>query len=187
MARANGEGSIYKVRDKSGKITGYRAAYYVHTAKGPKRKYLSGKTRDEVAIKLTKAMADRNGGLVFDAGTVTVEEYLERWLSDSVRDTVRQRTYEGYEHIVERHISPALGVVKLSKLTPAHVRGFYRDKLDAGLSAYRALRAHHAQQGALPDRSGWSDTAQRSGERKASTAAQGGDSASGQGAGPYPA
>ncbi|MBA2441115.1 MAG: site-specific integrase [Rubrobacter sp.] len=142
MARANGEGSIYKVRDKSGKITGYRAAYYVHTAKGPKRKYLSGKTRDEVAVKLTKAMADRDGGFVFDAGTVTVEEYLERWLSDSVRDTVRQRTYEGYEHIVERHISPALGGVKLSKLTPAHVRGLYRDKLDAGLSP-RTVRYVH--------------------------------------------
>lgn len=142
MARANGEGSIYKVRDKNGKVTGYRGAYYVHTASGPKRKYLSGKTRIEVSEKLTKAMSDRNGGFVFDAGTVTVGEYLERWLYDSVRDTVRQRTYEGYEHIVERHITPGLGSVKLSKLTPVHVRGLYRDKLDAGLSN-RTVRYIH--------------------------------------------
>ena len=33
-----------------------------------------------------------------------------------------------------RHIKPALGRVKLKSLTPAHVRGLYREKLDSGLS-----------------------------------------------------
>ncbi len=142
MARGNGEGSIYPVRDKAGKITGYRGAYYVHTTAGPKRRYLSGKRREDVRDKLTKALGDRADGLIFDAGTITIEEYLDRWLSDSVRDTVRQRTYEGYEHMVERHITPALGGVKLAGLTPAHVRGLYRDKLDAGLSN-RTVRYVH--------------------------------------------
>ena len=92
---------------------------------------------------LTKAMAERDGGLVFDAGNMTVGEYLERWLSNSVRDTVRQRTYEGYAHVVERHIAPSLGRMKLRALTPAHVRGLYRERLDAGLSPYRPLRSHN--------------------------------------------
>lgn len=138
--RGNGEGSISKRKDGR-----YMARYTVQTPDGPKQKTITGKkseSRDDVAAKLTKAMADRDGGYVFDAGNITVSEYLERWLSDSVRDTVRQRTYEGYEHIVERHISPTLGRVKLSKLTPAHVRGLYRDKLDAGLSN-RTVRYVH--------------------------------------------
>ncbi len=79
-------------------------------------------------------MADRDGGFfVFDAGTLTVGEYLERWHLDSVRDTVRQRTYEGYTHVVERHIVPSLGRVKLKVLTLAHVRGLYRERLDSSL------------------------------------------------------
>jgi integrase len=73
-------------------------------------------------------------GLVYGAGNPTVGMYLERWLSDSVRDMVCQRTYEGYAHIVERHKAPSLGHVRLRTLTPAHVRGLYRERLDAGFS-----------------------------------------------------
>ena len=61
-------------------------------------------------------------------------EYLDRWLADSVRDTVRQRTYERYESIARAHVKPAFGRLKLKALTPAHVRASYRQKLDSGLS-----------------------------------------------------
>ncbi len=142
--RGNSEGSIYKTK------TGlWRASYTVHTAAGVKRKYLSGKTRKEVSEKLTRAMADRDGGLVFDAGTVTVAEYLERWLTDSVRDTVRQRTYEEYVGIVERHLSPTIGRVKLKSLTPSHVRGLYREKLDSGLAPRTVQYIHRTLTKAL--------------------------------------
>ena len=87
----NGEGSIYPHRRK-GKKVGYRGAYTVYTAAGPKRRYVTGNDRDEVREKLTKAMADRDGGLVFDAGALTVGEYLGRWLKDSVKGTVSQST-----------------------------------------------------------------------------------------------
>jgi integrase len=58
---------------------------------------------------------------VFDAGSLTVGEYLDRWLKD-VRDTVRQSTYEGYEYAIWPHIKPALGRIKLKDLNPARVR-----------------------------------------------------------------
>src|SRR5918912_2069310 len=78
--RANGEGSIYPVKDENGRVVGYRGCYWVHTSDGPKRRYLSGKRRKEVADKLAKALANRAVGLIFDAGTLTVGEYLDRWL-----------------------------------------------------------------------------------------------------------
>ena len=93
--RGNGEGGITRHK-KSGL---YMARYTVHTAARPKRKTLYGKTRSEVAAKLSKALADREGGFTYDAGKQTVEEYLARWLLNSVRDRVRQRTYERYESI----------------------------------------------------------------------------------------
>ena len=131
--KGNGEGSIYEHK-RDGKRVGYRGAYWVHTADGPKRRYVSGKTRAEVNQKLTKAMVERDGGLVFDAGALTLGEYLKQWLSSSVRDTVRIRTFERYEQICRVHLIPALGPVKLKNLTPVHVRALYREKLDSGLS-----------------------------------------------------
>src|SRR3712207_2287810 len=135
--RGNNEGSIS--RRKDGRWMG---RYTVHTAEGPKQRAVYGKTRAEVAEKLTKAMADRDGGFTFDAGKQTVGEYLRRWLADSVQDTVRQRTYERYESIVRVHLVPAIGRIKLKALTPAHVRALYRDRLDSGLSARSVLHIH---------------------------------------------
>lgn len=96
--RGNGEGTIGQRKDGT-----FFARHWVETSAGPKRETIYGKkgeTRVEVAKKLAKAIADRDRGLAFDAGKQTVGDYLERWLSGSVRDTVRQRTYERYESIV---------------------------------------------------------------------------------------
>jgi integrase len=120
----------------------FMARYTVHTPDGPKRRTIYGKAYKDVESALAKARGDAVRGLVYDDGNLSVGEYLERWLSDSVRDTVRQRTYEGYEHIVERHIASSLGRVKLKNLTSAHVRGLYRQKLDSGLSS-RTVRYIH--------------------------------------------
>ena len=142
--RGNGEGSI--TRRKGG---GWCAQYTVYTSEGRKRRTLYGKSRQEVAAKLSKALADREGGLTFDAGNRTVGEYLARWLSHSVRDTVRQKTYERYESIVRVHLSPALGTIRLKALTPDHVRGLYREKLDSGLAPRSVLHIHRTLSKAL--------------------------------------
>jgi integrase len=51
-------------------------------------------------------------------------------------------TFERYEQITRLHLKPALGLVKLKTLTPAHVRSLYREKLEAGSSA-RTVRYIH--------------------------------------------
>jgi integrase len=94
-------------------------------------------------------MADRNGGLIFDVGNLTVGEYLDSWLSDSVRGTVRPSTFERHEGIIRLHIKPSLGRVGLKKLTPAHVRGLHREKLDAGLAPATVRKIHSTLHKAL--------------------------------------
>jgi integrase len=136
--KGNGEGSI-GFHKKSGL---YMGRYTVQTATGPKRKTIYGKTRREVDEKLTKAKADRDGGLVFDANNLRTGEYLNSWLSDSVKDTVKQTTYESYERLMRLHLVPGLGHIKLKNLSPAHVRALYRQKLDSGLSASSVQRVH---------------------------------------------
>jgi integrase len=127
--RGNGEGTIY--RRKNG---GWATQYTVYTAEGRKRKTIYGKTRQEVAAKLAKALSDREGGLTYDAEGLTLGEYLDRWLVDSVKDTVRLTTYQGYERICRLHIKPFLGRVRLKDLSVIHVRGLYRERLEAKLA-----------------------------------------------------
>jgi integrase len=105
--------------------------YTVYTADGRKRKTLYGKTRQEVATKLAKALSDRESGLNFDAEGLKLGEYLSRWLEDSVKDTVRNTTYARYEQISRTHIVPMLGSVKLKTLSPTHVRSLYKEKLSS--------------------------------------------------------
>ena len=139
MARrkGNGEGTITYRKDGR-----WEGRYTVHTGTGPKRKVLYGKTRAEVAEKLTKAMVDRDGGLVFDTNNQTVAEYLARWLNDSVKGSVKPITFESYELLVRVHIVPALGRVKLKNLSPPHLQAFYRNRLDAGLSPVTVRYLH---------------------------------------------
>ena len=148
--RGNGEGSIYKRKHSR-----WVGQYLTHTVDGSKYRYIYGKTREEVAEKLAKAIADRDGGLVFDAGKMTLGEYLEEWLSESVRDLVRVSTYERHEAIVRLHIKPHLGRVGLKKLTPAHVRGLLREKLDAGLAPATVRKIHSTRRPLRPSETAW--------------------------------
>jgi len=144
--RGNGEGSVH--RRKGG---GWCAQYTVYTAKGHKRKTLYGKTRAEAATKLAKALSDREGGLYLDVENLSLESYLDRWLSDSVKDTVRQRTWERYEQISRVHIKPALGKLRLKAITPTHVRSLYREKLNTGLAPRTVRYIHTTLHKALKD------------------------------------
>lgn len=116
--------------------------YTIQTADGPKQKAVYGKTRAEVAEKMTAAMAERDKGLVFDDENMFVGEYLDSWLSGSVRGSARQSTYDGYEIAVRCHINPALGRLKLKKLAPAHVANFYQNRLAAGFAPASVNKWH---------------------------------------------
>jgi integrase len=148
--RGNGEGTIH--RRKNG---GWCAQYTVYTAEGRKRKSLYGKTRTEVGAKLARALSDREGGLAFDADNLRLGDYLQRWLEDSKKGSVRPVTYEGYARQLRNHLVPTLGHIKVKALTPAHLRGLYREKSDAGLSTrtvgYIHATIHNALKQAVND------------------------------------
>ena len=133
----------------------YMARYTVQTPDGPKRRLIYGKRYKEVEQKLNEARGDAARGLVFDDEDLTVGKYLDRWLADSVRDSVRTSTHERYGQIVRLHIKPVIGRVKLKALTPAHVQGLYRDRLDAGLSPATVNKTHVVLHKALKQAMRW--------------------------------
>jgi integrase len=150
----NGEGSIYPHK-KNGKKVGYRGAYVVHTAEGPKRRYVSGKDRDEVRQKLTEAMANRDKGFIYNDKNLNVGDYLDRWLSDAVRGTVRESTYSRDKYLVTNHVKPSIGRLKLKNVNALHLQRLYRDRLDQGLSGSTVQKIHHVLHKALRQAVSW--------------------------------
>ncbi len=148
--RGNGEGSVTKRNDGR-----WMARYTVYTAKGPKRRSVYGKTRKDAADKLAKALSDSAEGIVYEDDNMTMEEYLDRWLKGSVRGFVRKSTYDRDAYLVANHIKPTLGRIKLKKLSPAHVQGFYRDRLDTGLSPSTVHKIHAILHKALAQAVKW--------------------------------
>ena len=150
--RGNGSGTVYPRKNKQGKIIGYRGSYF---APDGKRRYVSAKRKGDAERALRQAMTDADRGFVFDGGTLTVDDYLTRWLKDSVENTVRRSTFAQYKSVVNRHLIPALGRLKLKSLTPAHARHLYREKLDSGLSPrtvqYIHVTLHKALKQAVMD------------------------------------
>jgi integrase len=122
--RGRGEGSIYRRKDGS-----WVAQYTV----GDKRRYIYGKTRKDVAAKLSKAIADRDSGLVYDSENLKVVDYLDKWL-DAIRDTLRGRRWQRHEQVTRIHLKPAIRSTKLDGFNALLVQSLHRSKLAEGIS-----------------------------------------------------
>jgi hypothetical protein len=98
--RQSGEGSIYPYPH------GFRAYVWVTTSTGRRqRKYVSGKTRDEVREKyLALHQAARRGPVVSSVPTLT--RYLEGWLAEVVRPSLAPKTAINYEIFCRLYIIP---------------------------------------------------------------------------------
>jgi len=149
--RGNGEGSITRHK-KSGL---WMARYTVETPTGPKRRTIYAETRKEAAEKLAKALADRANGIVFDDKNLTLGEYLDRWLSDAVRGTVRESTYSRDKYLATNHVKPSIGRVKLKNVNALHLQSLYRERLDSGLSGSTVQKIHHVLHKALTQAMRW--------------------------------
>jgi integrase len=132
-ARGNGDADVWARKNKEGKVIGYRGSYWVHTGNGKKRRYVSGKTKGETRAALNRVKADAAQGIVFDAGTLTLGEHLDHWLTNYLEPLVDQgklehSTYIRDAGIVRNHLIPHLGHKKLKDLNRAEVRRLYNHK-----------------------------------------------------------
>jgi integrase len=121
----------------------FQGMYTAHTPDGPKRKYVYGRKYKDVQKKLAEAMGDASKGILYDDENQTVAQYMERWLEDSARGDLGHRAYHNYKLQIRRHISPAFGRLKLSRLTAAHIQSLYAAKLRDGLKP-SSVRYIHA-------------------------------------------
>ena len=92
----------------------------------------------------------RRGGINIKPGKQTVGGFLAAWLENTVKPSVRPKTFRSYEQMVRNHLAktvpaeewqkrkldtvPGLKDVQLSKLALQRVQQFFNEKLNAGNS-----------------------------------------------------
>ena len=118
--KGHGEGSIYQRKD--GRWAG------AITLENRKRKTFYGETRKEVQEKLKAALYEQQQGTLVVGPQQTLGAYLEKWLEQVVRLTKRPNTYNGYRTVVNAHLKPALGHIKLQKLSAEQLQAFFAQK-----------------------------------------------------------
>ncbi|MEU6530443.1 tyrosine-type recombinase/integrase [Streptomyces sp. NPDC046928] len=131
--RANGEGTITKRADGR-----YQAAAYVYRPDGTRtRKFVYGRTRDDVADKLTEMQEKTRQGIPAASSTMAFGDYLTYWLAVIAPERLKPSTLNSYEGLTRLYIRPALGKKKLNRLTPADVRRFLTEFKTACLCCLR--------------------------------------------------
>jgi integrase len=120
--RGRNEGSVFKRADGR-----WSASVTVGVNANGKRvrKVVYGATKAEAQEKLLRLQSAKLDGMLADSGKLTVAAFLAQWLEDSARPTIRDATYASYKGIVDNHMSPKIGGIRLDRLTPAHVLGLY--------------------------------------------------------------
>lgn len=116
-------------------------------------------TKREAELALRRALDAVDTGEVGNAGG-TLAAYLEHWLA-GVQNAVKPTTAKSYAEVLRWYVIPRVGAVRLSDLTPLHIRSLYADLLDhggrrgRGVSAGTVAVVHRVLRKALNDAVLW--------------------------------
>jgi integrase len=100
----------------------------------PVRKVFTAPTRHQVQDELAAALRDLQLGIPIVSEKQTAGRFLEHWIEQVVKPTVRPKTLRTYSDLVKNHITPSIGEIPLGRLSPQQVREFVNSKLESGLS-----------------------------------------------------
>ena len=138
--RGNGEGSIYQ--DSDGR---WRSVVDLGWRDGRRRrKYLSGRTRGEVAAKLRRVLDEQEAGLEVSTNgqAPTLEAWLVHWLDTIAAPRLRPSTLTTYRGYVRNRVNPNVGRHRLDKLQPEHLESLYAQLAADGLAPASILQIH---------------------------------------------
>lgn len=128
--RANGEGSIRQRPD--GRWEGRYTVGVDYTTGKAINKSVFAKSQSEVRDKLRTAIAENRGPAINHKGTYTVAEWLRLWFDVYAKPNVRPSTKSNYTNLIENHIIPAIGRIKLKQLSAIQIQKLYNDTRDHG-------------------------------------------------------
>ena len=128
--RANGEGSIR--RKPNGRWEGRYTLGIDPVTGRAVQKSVSAKTQAECKEKLNRAIRDNRGIPMNHNEDYTVAEWCRLWFETYSKPVIRPNTAKTYANIIENHIVPAIGMVKLKRLTAIQIQQMYNDSKARG-------------------------------------------------------
>jgi integrase len=133
--RGQGEGTIFE--ERPGRWVAQITTGYVITdgKRRRLRKKFVGATRKEVHGRLTESLNSQQHGRNISPRMQKLGNFLDVWL-ESMKEKVKPKTLRTYSDIVRLHIKPALGDLKVNRLTPEVVETLLTDKLGSAQCPY---------------------------------------------------
>ncbi|MFW6008831.1 MAG: tyrosine-type recombinase/integrase [archaeon] len=129
MARGNGEGTIYQRKD--GRWCGQVTVGIDSKTGKPNRKTIYGAKRKEVARKMTELKQKLFRGTYSEPSGMKLADWLNSWI-EGRKSTIANNTYKSYKVMINNHINPELGGVKLKDLKARQIQELLNYKLENG-------------------------------------------------------
>ncbi len=125
--RKNGEGCFAKSTD--GKYIEYRTTYYNELGER-KIKTITRKTKEECLIAYKKWKAEQEGIYSDDVNAYwTIAQWANLWFDNFVTGHVKVTTISDDRSILDKHIIPGIGNIRLKDLTGLKLTRFYNECL----------------------------------------------------------
>ncbi len=125
--RANGEGSIRKKPMAAGRADIPRASTR-HRPRHSEKRVRQDPGR--VQGKAGEGYSGKPGRAAQHTGDYTAAEWCRLWFETYSKPYIRYNTAKDYEGIIENHIIPAIGAIKLKQLSSIHIQRMYNDLKD---------------------------------------------------------
>jgi integrase len=149
--RANGEGSITRL--PNGKFKATVTVEVIRDAKNKvikqTRKTFTHEKRKECQIWLNERLNEKNKDILVSPDKITVEEWLGYWLDKYKKPNIKSTTYENYKIIIDTHLIPTIGKIKLQSLQTTDLQSLYAKKIKDGKSPRIVEYIHTLIHGAL--------------------------------------
>ena len=95
-------------------------------------RYVFGKTQRELTKKLHAKILEFRGVELSEESSMTLAEWLEKWLTEYKVNTIRESTLGWYRKDIENHVIPRLGYKKISFITTNDIQKMYVDIKENG-------------------------------------------------------
>lgn len=135
--------AVTKRTDANGKARYMVRIESVHPMTGARRRIPVGTfpTKRKADKAEAKAITERERGTLLEPDRTTVAELLDEWLATK-KGEITSQSYADYSHVLQKHLKPALGDVRVQALNPARIQAQYAKWQDDGMGA-RTLRGCH--------------------------------------------
>ena len=92
-------------------------------------------TKKEAERRLSELLNQLDTGTFVKPRRIAVGEYLQKWLTDYAELHCSPKTIESYRQVINSHLMPELGNIKLVELEARHLQTMFAKKRERGLSA----------------------------------------------------